>query len=410
MRVLQITAWDTVGERFNGSLIHQALLERGHESAMLVRYKTGDDPRTREAGTSLTRFVDNRLLNPLQERLSLQAMLSTSASTVFLTDTYRRADIIHLHVIHGSPFFSLLNLPLMNHQKRVVWTLHDPWPLTGHCIYPGTCELWRSGCGNCPDLDRSIPMRKDRSSLMWHIKSRIIARSNISLVVASRYMRQIVADSPILQNLKSHLIPFGLPTHIFRPNDRTDSRANLKIPTNADVIAFRFRGTEERHKGGRGLVRALQIYSPDRPTVLLVLESSDAIEGLNDKYTVRRMGWVNDPSRLADIFRAADIFLMPSEEEAFGVMAIESMACGTPVIVCDGTALPEVVMAPEGGIAVPKGDGPALAAALGRLLDAPEARRRLGERAAVLAREHYSAETYINRHIALYESLLGDEK
>ena len=97
---------------------------------------------------------------------------------------------------------------------------------------------------------------------------------------------------------------------------------------------------------------------------------------------------------------------MPSAAEAFGLMAVESMACGTPVIVCDGTALPEVIEAPRGGLSVPQGDAPALVKAIELLLGSPETRRRMADEGARLARERYPVESYIQGHLDLYRQLV----
>jgi len=75
---------------------------------------------------------------------------------------------------------------------------------------------------------------------------------------------------------------------------------------------------------------------------------------------------------------------------AFGMMAVESMACGTPVIVFDGTALPDVIHAPEGGISVPARDSKALADAITGLLKDEQRYAQLVENGLRIVREEYS--------------------
>ena len=409
MKILHITARDTVGERFNGTLIHRELLARGHDSHMFVRFKRGDDPRVFESGTRLTRTLDNHTLVPLERGLSLQGLMITSDSTLFFTRAYRESDLVHFQLIHASPFFSLLNAPIMGRRKKLIWTIHDPWMMTGHCVHPLECDRWRFGCGECPDLGRWIPMKKDRTALMWRIKKAIFKRSRPTLVVASRYMEALVSDSPILRDLPRRVIPFGVSSTTFRPEGRAQARARLQIPTEAHVLAFRNRGLEDPHKGGHLLLEALKTYQPSRRTILLVLEKDVGLEALSAAYTIKHLGWIESPSLLADALRASDLFLMPSVAEAFGLMAVEAMGCGTPVVVCEGTSLPEVVMAPRGGLAVPQNDPIAFAAAINSLLAAPEKRHEMGEEAARLARAHYSEEAYVGRHIELYRELLEVE-
>jgi glycosyltransferase involved in cell wall biosynthesis len=97
---------------------------------------------------------------------------------------------------------------------------------------------------------------------------------------------------------------------------------------------------------------------------------------------------------------------MPSTAEAFGLMAIEAMACGKPVIVFEGTALPEVIFAPKGGIAVPQGDVDALVFVIEDLVINPKKRQEIGNLAYNIAKENYDRDIFIDRIIALYRQII----
>jgi len=117
-----------------------------------------------------------------------------------------------------------------------------------------------------------------------------------------------------------------------------------------------------------------------------------------------RVRFVHDLSRdeIADLFGRATICVTPSLYEGFGLPAAEAMACGAPVVVSDGGALPEVVG--DAGVVVPAGDAAALEAAIAALLDDPARRRALGEAAAARARTHFSWD----RVAEIYERVLSD--
>jgi glycosyltransferase involved in cell wall biosynthesis len=153
------------------------------------------------------------------------------------------------------------------------------------------------------------------------------------------------------------------------------------------------------------LMEALNVYKPQKPTTLLIFEDGKDFKVLSPKYSVITTGWI-DGVDLADALSAADVFVMPSIQEAFGLMAVESMACGTPVIVFEGTALPDVIKSPLGGIAVPAKDSVALAGAIKRLLDDDDLRSELGGQARQLAEREYSFPLYVQRHIKLYEEVI----
>lgn len=86
-----------------------------------------------------------------------------------------------------------------------------------------------------------------------------------------------------------------------------------------------------------------------------------------------------DFARLAGEYRRADVFCLPSRQEGFGIVFLEAMAAGLPIVAARASAVPEVVTDGESGILVGPDSPDELAAALDRLLSNPEERRRLGE-------------------------------
>jgi glycosyltransferase involved in cell wall biosynthesis len=107
------------------------------------------------------------------------------------------------------------------------------------------------------------------------------------------------------------------------------------------------------------------------------------------------------------VFSACDVFLMPSLAEAFGLMALEAMAAGRPVVCFEGTALPAVTHAPECGIAVPAGDSAALRTALDRLAKDPSEADRRGDLGRKIVAEEYGYERYLDSMAELYGSVLS---
>jgi len=406
MNVLQVTAWDNIGQRFNGYQLHNALKELGHESFMAVMRSRFPDVRIHEVGNVITRKLDRRLMTPIEDSLSIRSVLPLSASTLYFAPHYRHADLVHLQLIHADRFFSLFNVPVMTRQHRVIWTLHDPWIASGHCIHSSDCDRWLTGCGNCPDLTLTFPIRHDTSALQWKLKHWVMHHSNVTLIVASPWMAKLVKRSPILSHLPCHLIPFGVDLHQFKPRKKARCRHRFGIPENACTLAFRFRGEAERFKGWAWLEKALISLEVDRPTYLLTFEGKGGMGKLRQKYEVIELGWVHDEDLLVDALSAADIFLMPSLAEAFGMMAVEAMACGTPVIAFAETALPDTIHAPHGGIAVPYKDHLALGNAIRDLLLDLSYYEKLVHEGLRIVRQEYSLDLYVQRHMALYESLM----
>jgi L-malate glycosyltransferase len=112
---------------------------------------------------------------------------------------------------------------------------------------------------------------------------------------------------------------------------------------------------------------------------------------------------VDLPATLA----GADLFLLPSETESFGLAALEAMACGVPVVASDVGGLPEVIGADEAGFLRPVGDVEGMAACARRLLDDPALRRRTAAAARHRAETLFRPEPAIARYLDVYRRVVG---
>lgn len=394
-----------MGGRFTGYSMQQAL-GPNHAVEMAVWNRTTDNSRVHLMRQSPWLRLPAAIARRCDDKLGLEGLTRVGGWSLPGRDYFKRADVVHLHLIHNDANISLFSLPLLSRLKPLVWTIHDPWAMTGGCLYPFGCDRWLSGCApRCPYPRRKSLLQYHVPALHWHIKRRLYLRSDLDLSVASQWMADRVRRSPLLSHLRCHRIPLGIDLEMFRPRSKAESRKKLGILPEQKVIAFRDVGSGDRFKGMRWLMEALQLYEPRESTCLLVFEDGRAFQALKPKYNVVTPGWI-DGEELAVALSAADVFLMPSIQEAFGLMAVESMACGIPVIVFEGTALPEVIKAPQGGLAVPARDSVALAGALQRLLTENDLRVALGKQARQIAEREYSLPLYLERHLTMYNNAI----
>jgi len=406
MRILYISSDDLDGQRFNGYVLLQQLTRLGHEVDMGVYHKESTDPAVHVIGHPIVNRLNNYLYH-FEHMLGWQSVLPISALSLFASRYYRSAEIVHLQLLHTAPFFSLLLLPAISRKKALLWTIHDAWLTSGHCVHALDCGRWLTGCGKCPDLSLPIPVTRDSTAFCWRLKRLLMKRSAVSLIVASRWMYQKVQLSPVLGHLPCQLIPFGVDTGVFRPLDREKCRDLLGIPQENHVLAFRAKTSI--YKGSQYLEEALALYHPSRETTLLIIEEKEGMPEIRLKYSRVELGWVSDQYLIAQALSAADVFIMPSIAESFGMMAVEAMACGTPVICFEGTSIPEVIHAPRGGLAVPYKDCGALAYAIGLLLADQCLRESLGRNGVEIVREQYTVDLYVKRHIDFYQSILDSK-
>jgi len=116
--------------------------------------------------------------------------------------------------------------------------------------------------------------------------------------------------------------------------------------------------------------------------------------------------FLGEQDQLEPLFFCADLFLLPSEQESFGLTALEAMNCGVPVIATDIGGLPEVVTAGENGYLFPVGDIAGMAASAVALLADPARHELFKARARKRAQESFNADDIIPQYEAFYEELL----
>lgn len=215
-------------------------------------------------------------------------------------------------------------------------------------------------------------------------------------------------------------IPCGIDLDLFRPRDRAAARAALDLgpePTLLFVgridpvkgIEFLIDGYAELRRGWRGAERPSLVLiggelrqgpsgpelGPDLAGVRALAEARGVADGL-----IFRGPQPHDC--LPHYYAAADLTVVPSRYESFGLVAIESMACGTPVVASRAGGLAYTVEDGQNGFLAPYGDAPALAAALDRTLGDEALRVRLGAGALETAAE-FGWDGVAERILALYD-------
>jgi glycosyltransferase involved in cell wall biosynthesis len=410
MHVVHINDLDLTGSRFNGFDLQKAMNKLGYPTYQLVFSKESDDSKTISLAPTAEEYAIRDACRRFEERLSLHALMYSFGKKIIRHEHFVNSEIVHCHIIHNH-FFSLYDLQEISKQKSLVWTLHDPWALTGHCVHPINCTKWLTGCKDCPNLESYFPLKEDNSSLLWDIKKDIYKNLDVDIVVASRWMERLVRKSPLTKHFSNiHMIPFGVNLEMFiHEENRRTLREQLGIDDDDFVLLFRSKPSF--FKGLDVILNMLKILQPTKTVVLLVIGLGDIPHECMMKYETIEIEWVNDEKRMAELYCISDVLLMPSRAESFGMMAVEAMASRRPVIVMEGTALPDVTFAPDCGICISK-DRPVqeLKEVIERLIENPEECRRRGEAGREIVKNHYRFDNYVNNHLELYDDIIKRKK
>lgn len=408
VNVVQINSGDLIGRRFNGFDLHPHFLQHDVYSSQLVYWNKNSDANfvSKAFDYPGNRFVTRGFMK-IEEKLSMHARLQPHSWALPFHKRMSEADLAHLHIIHDG-WLSLSVLPYLTRCKPTIWTWHDPWPMTGHCIYPLECTRWTSGCGSCPDLTLPFPMREDKTAEQYAWKKKIYSKMKAEIVVASEWMRTMVSKSPLAEGLKINVIPFGLDLDRYKPADKQAARERLGIFPDRPVVFLRSSSTP--FKGLSEFVKAVEQLAPDLQLCIISLQEIGHFDKFIGKHQILEFGWSNDEDLLLDAYAACDFFAMPSRAEAFGLMAVEAMACGRPVLSFDGTSLPGITFAPDAGLCVPMGDIQELVRAIEWLARNPADCERRGALSRGLAEKHYDIRDQARLTADLYKRVLSQNE
>ena len=186
------------------------------------------------------------------------------------------------------------------------------------------------------------------------------------------------------------LIPGGVDLDTFAPGSQADARRQLGLDPQARIVLYvANHGPENAIKDFDTVRRALAELSrraPDRPLEFLVVGSDAPVQSIAPGIAVRSLGYVRSRERLANLYRAADVFVHSSVEETYGLAVAEALACGTPVVLGSRGGVLELIEHERTALVVPPRDPIKLADAIARLLDSPSLRAALGAAGAADAR------------------------
>lgn len=253
-----------------------------------------------------------------------------------------KPDIIHLHNLHAFCIcLPLLFRYIKKNNIKVVWTLHDCWAFTGHCPHftMVKCDKWKTGCYKCPQYnDNYLRTYVDGSYKNFILKKKwFTGVKNMTLVTPSQWLADLVKQS-FLKEYPVKVINNGIDLSVFKPTE-SNFREKYNIPKEKYIllgVAF-----------GWGVRKGLDVFIelskrlPENYQIVLVGTDDNTDKQLPQNIiSIHR---TQNQIELAEIYTAADLFVNPTREEVLGLVNVEALACGTPVITFNSGGSPECV-------------------------------------------------------------------
>ena len=345
---------------------------RGVQVDVFTRWRERYDPQIQSLGDNAR--VIHLLSGPIGYYPKMEVYGRLPEFTRRLID-FTRAEGLRYDLLHSHYWLSAEVADVVRHEWRVpvVQMFH-------------TLGLVKSQVVD-DDLNGEAPARAAAEGAAVRASDRLVAASEIEL----DDLVSLYGADPA----KIRVIPLGVDTRLFRPLRQADARAALGRDAGEETVLFV--GRIEQIKGIEVLLAAIGELLERRPDlrrrVCLVVvggeieprtdgseaeklaELSRMVEAHGIRQNVDLLGSL-DQRELSLYYAAADVCAVPSLTESFGLVALEAMACGTPVVATRVGGL-QTVVTPQSGLLVPPGDATALGEAIARLLDDPELHTRL---------------------------------
>lgn len=375
MKILHLSYTDAKGGAAKACYrTHQALRRAGYDSEILTclpprhvedsSVRSYCDTLLKQAWRKLLKVGTLATVRLLQQTTNqnlhtLQRFSIVSAKYLNACD----ADVISLHWV----YFEMLGIrEIKKIKKPILWTLHDMWPFMGTEHYDDLEHPKRYVAGYTRQNNENV-RGIDFNRQMFEAKRKHWKDVEMTIIAPSRWMKNCVEESALLGHQRVVQIPYTLPPEIFYPREKAAMRKKLNLPLDKKIVAFGAFDIRSHIKGGDLLHEALpKIKREDVEFVVFGLGDSQDIAGIK----THGMGFVHDEQKLADIYSAADVTVVPSRQDNLPNLVLESIACGTPVVAFDIGGMPDMIQHKYNGYLAEAFDTDDLAKGIAEVLDA----------------------------------------
>jgi glycosyltransferase involved in cell wall biosynthesis len=425
MNVLHISTSDKGGAGIAAVRLHNKLMQSGVQSKLLTLYKHSN--QIKEHYQIKENFNQNKVLKSsitifkkVLNKLGIKQDFYSTYSSVHLKNKpegfeffsfpisefkldqhplIKWADIIHLHWV--SEGFLDYNSFFKNCRKNIIWTLHDMNPFTGGCHHSDGCMRFINECNTCPQIKDTID--EDIAGKMLDLKKNLfdgIDAKQISIVTPSNWLGNLSQSSRLFKKFKHNNFYNISDTNNFIKLNKYECRKELGLPIEKKIILFVAHNINNPRKGINYLLDAkkgLENYE------ILYCSVGHLAENFKEKKLFIQLGYVGEAKKMAQIYNAADVFILPSIGENFPNTITESLLCGTPVIAFNVGGIPEQIDE-SNGIIVSKISSQCLTKAMNYFFENIEKYNSLDISKA--AKQKYNQDKIIAQHIDLYKKMI----
>ena len=341
MKVLQVNTVTGYGSTGRTCVeLSDGLIANGHEAFIAYSQGSSAFPNSFRFGNT----VEQKAHALLSRITGLQGYYSPVGTRELVNwINCEKPDIVHLHNLHSNNInlIQLLDY-LADSNTAVVITLHDCWFFTGKCTHytNDNCIKWETHCHKCPRLRKdNKSLFFDRTPKMFEEKKRAFGKlNNLAIIGVSDWInneakRSFLKNAKILETIYN-----WIDQSVFRPTNG-NLRKKYGIPEEKSIVLGVSAGWSNKGKKLKDFTKLAGLM-PENVKVVLVGGKSK-LDCIPDN--IIHIPYINSATEMAEVYSLADVYVHLSTEDTFGKVIAEAMACGTPVVVYNSTACPEVV-------------------------------------------------------------------
>lgn len=340
LKVVLINHSDTLG---GASVVTyrlmNALRDAGVDARMVVFRKSTNDEfvselcsRSNRVKLFLKEQIDIFLNNGFSRRDMFKVSVAETGFNIIEHPWVAQADVVCLNWVNqGMVSYNAIDT-LTKAGKRIVWTMHDMWNLTGICHHAHECESYKEKCGNCQYVKKGR-VENDLSRQVWEMKKALYDKTNIHFVAVSNWLADKCRKSSLLKNRALSVIPNAFPINNFQvtPSFAVD-KYNIDFKKN--IIIMGAARLDDPIKGIEYAVESFNYIFDNYPGVanncLVVLfgniRDASILQRIRLPYC--HLGKISDSQSLKQIYSGAKVVVSTSLYETLPGTLIEGEAAG----------------------------------------------------------------------------------
>ncbi|MFC4269727.1 glycosyltransferase [Polaribacter marinivivus] len=395
--------------------LHQGLLKY-HNSQMMV-YGSKHKRKDVVSYFSSQRLFFKKVIDKLSRKLKIN--IKTDSNYYFF-DINQRKNLLNVNKVNklvekpdviigyfANAFFNIKDLYDLQlfYKAPVILFMADMIHITGGCHFAWDCEGYKNSCSNCPAIIEDKHKKHANKNLTFN--NHLIKKMDIQLVAVCSQDYNYAKESTLFKDKNIKMILGGIDLSIFyQKNQEKDLRNKYNIDINNFVILFGATNTQEKRKGVKYFIEAIQKLENeiDLSNFSIVSIGRGKLETLlpNTKAKIHNLGYISDFNQLSDIYNMVNLFVVSSIQDSGPMMINQSIASGTPVVCFDLGVAKDIVLDGITGYKAPVYNSSILSQKIKKVfLKSSEERKVMANNCSQLAIDNFSKEVAAKKILEL---------